>query len=308
MGYLTIVMYHYVRPIRNSMFPGIKGLELDGFVRQLDYLQEHFCIISTAEVINAVEKRTRLPNNACWLTFDDGYKDHYNYVLPELKRRKLSAAFFPPQLVASENQILDVNAVHYILSRCENINVMVSELNRLAISLGVNKEKIYDLETRFKKHSRFDNAQTIYFKRLLQHALPLEVRKEIINILFSQYVGSDKSQISENLYMSKFEICELLKNGMFVGSHGTNHVWLDRLDEFEQQEEIYNSLQFLEEVGAERKNWIICYPYGGYNETTLSVARKYGACLGVTTEARAANIFNDIPLALPRFDTNDFPQ
>ena len=31
MGNLTIVMYHYVRPIANSDFPGIKGLELQGF-------------------------------------------------------------------------------------------------------------------------------------------------------------------------------------------------------------------------------------------------------------------------------------
>ena len=46
MSDLTIVMYHYVRPIVNSKYPGIKGLELEGFVRQLDYLQENFRIIS----------------------------------------------------------------------------------------------------------------------------------------------------------------------------------------------------------------------------------------------------------------------
>lgn len=43
---LTIIMYHYVRPIVGSKFPGIKGLELEGFKRQLDYLESHFEIVS----------------------------------------------------------------------------------------------------------------------------------------------------------------------------------------------------------------------------------------------------------------------
>ena len=42
MSELSIVMYHYVRPIKESKFPGIKGLELDGFKRQLDYFTDNF--------------------------------------------------------------------------------------------------------------------------------------------------------------------------------------------------------------------------------------------------------------------------
>ena len=47
MSELSIVMYHYVRPIKGSKFPGIKGLELDGFKQQLDYLTENLNIVST---------------------------------------------------------------------------------------------------------------------------------------------------------------------------------------------------------------------------------------------------------------------
>jgi hypothetical protein len=53
MSELTIVMYHYVRPIVGSKFPGIKGLEFEGFKRQLDYLNEHFNIVTTEQVIDA---------------------------------------------------------------------------------------------------------------------------------------------------------------------------------------------------------------------------------------------------------------
>ena len=51
---LTIVMYHYVRPIAGSKFPRIKGLELEHFKRQLEYLNERFNIVNTEQVINAV--------------------------------------------------------------------------------------------------------------------------------------------------------------------------------------------------------------------------------------------------------------
>ena len=93
---LTVVMYHYVREIHNSKYPNIKGLELEGFKRQLDFLQSEFSIISAEDLIYYAENKvSNLPNNPCYLTFDDGYKDHYKYVLPELKKRKLQGSFFP---------------------------------------------------------------------------------------------------------------------------------------------------------------------------------------------------------------------
>jgi len=55
MNELTIVIYHYVRPIKGSKYPGIRGLELDGFKRQLDYLTENFNIVTTEQVINAAK-------------------------------------------------------------------------------------------------------------------------------------------------------------------------------------------------------------------------------------------------------------
>ena len=39
---VTVVMYHYVRPIKDSKFPRIKGLELELFKLQLDYLKKNF--------------------------------------------------------------------------------------------------------------------------------------------------------------------------------------------------------------------------------------------------------------------------
>ena len=47
---ITIVMYHYVRPILNSKYPGLKGLELKSF-QQLDYLQKNYSIIDPKRLL-----------------------------------------------------------------------------------------------------------------------------------------------------------------------------------------------------------------------------------------------------------------
>ena len=108
--------------------------------------------------------------------------------------------------------------------------------------------------------------------------------------------------------MSLNEVQQLVGNGMHVGSHGSMHYWLDRISFQKQKEDILTSLEFLEEVGAPTSNWIMCYPYGVYNDTTLSLLREQGASIGVTIEVRRANLAIDHPFKLPRLDTNDFPQ
>ena len=308
MNELTIVMYHYIRPIVGSEFPGIKGLEIEGFKRQLDFLETNYSIVSTEQVIDKITKNKALPHKACWLTFDDGYKDHYQYVLPELVSRNLSGAFFPPSVAIQDNELLDVNSIHHILSCSNDVNKLVTDLKHLCLQLGTTSEQIQDYYKEYAVANKHDNADTIFIKRMLQHVLPDQVRSEIISILFEKVVGIQKAELSNRLYMSVDEVRKLVSSGMYVGSHGSRHYWLDRINYQKQKVDISSSLEFLEEVGAPTSNWIMCYPYGAYNDITLSLLRELGASIGITTKLRKANLGIDNPLTLPRLDTNDFPQ
>ena len=305
---LTIVMYHYIRPIIGSEFPGIKGLEIEGFKRQLDFLENNYSIVSTEQVIDKIIKNKELPPKACWLTFDDGYKDHYQYVLPELIKRNLSGAFFPPRVAIKENKVLDVNSIHHILSCCNDINKLVADLNDLCLQFGVTSEQIHAYYKEYGVARRYDNADTVFIKLMLQHVLPEQIRNEITSILFEKIVGISEAKFSSRLYMNIDEVRKLVSSGMYVGSHGSMHYWLDRISSQKQKVDISSSVEFLEEVGAPTSNWIMCYPYGAYNDTTLSLLKKMGASIGITTDFRKANLEIDDPLTLPRFDTNDFPQ
>ena len=49
------------------------------------------------------------------------------------------------------------------------------------------------------------------------------------------------------------------------------------------------------------------YPYGNYNTVVIDYIKSLGACVGLTTEVRVAEIGKDNPFELPRLDCNDFP-
>ena len=301
-------MYHYVRPIKNSQYPGIKGLELEGFKRQLDYLSDRYSLITAEELIAYSLGREDLPINACYLTFDDGYKDHIEYVMPELLARNIQGSFFPPAYAIEKREMLDVNAIHFILASTLDTEGLVIELNQACLELGLTRSDLDSLQKFMATKSRYDPSEIIYIKRLLQHALPKDIRSIIIADLFKKYVGKSQVEFSEELYMSLTDIKDLINNGMYVGSHGCTHAWLNKESRSGQLKEISRSLKFLNKVGARTKDWIMCYPYGGYNDETLSILKSNNCSIGLTTEAGLASLNRSKMLELSRFDTNDFPQ
>ena len=125
--------------------------------------------------------------------------------------------------------------------------------------------------------------------------------------MFCELIGLSTAEFSKELYMSVNEVRELITKGMYVGSHGSMHYWLNKISPEEQEKDIKQSLKFLESVGAPTKDWVMCYPYGAYNNSTLSLLKKFDAAIGITTEVRVANLEADNPFTLPRLDTNDFP-
>ena len=308
MNNLTIVMYHYVRPIKDSDYPNIKGLELEGFKRQLDYLSNHFSIITAEQLINYSQGSSDLPSNPCYLTFDDGYKDHLRYVLPELLTRKIQGSFFPPADAVEKRKMLDVNAIHYILASTNDYTKLANELDRYCLEYGFTQEDVDFFYKKWATSNRYDPPTVVYIKEMLQHALPHEVRELIISRLFEKYVQKHQVDFADDLYISISDTKELINNGMYVGSHGCEHIWLDKVSEHKQQKEIKASLKFLKKVGARTDDWIMCYPYGGYNEETLNILRANKCSIGLTTKVGHAKLNQSNMLELSRFDTNDFPQ
>jgi len=306
---LTIIMYHYVRDLPRTPYPRIKGLTTEKFDGQLDYVQKHYITCTLRQVVAAVRGEGQLPARACLLTFDDGFTDHYQTVLPRLLQRGITGSFYPPAQVVEERRLLDVHKLQFILACADDINRLIADAFRLLAAYRSDWE-IPDeqtLRSKYSGQSRFDPPEVVFLKRLLQHGLPEHVRTEIIAALFAANVSWDERSFADELYLDVAQLRQMVAEGMEIGGHGWTHRWLEHLPREEQAEEIRRTLSFLAKVyGHAPADWTMCYPYGSYDATTLKLLSAKGCKLGLTTRV-AVNDTLSIPLELARLDTNDLP-
>jgi peptidoglycan/xylan/chitin deacetylase (PgdA/CDA1 family) len=309
MNRLTIVMYHYVRDLKHSRYPEIKGLDIRLFKEQILYLKRFYTFVTMEQVIDCIDNQVSLPDKAVLLSFDDGYIDHFTNVFPILLEHGIQGSFFPPVKAIKEHRVLDVNKVHFILAIIDDIKELVREIFKI---LDKHREE-YQLDSnedyyeRLAKANRFDNKDVIFVKRILQLELNEDLRLIITDILFKKYIGINEEAFSRELYMNIDQIKTLKRCGMHIGSHGFDHYWLNSLSKKNQDVEIKKSLDFIKEIGGDLGSWTMCYPYGGYNEDTLEVLQKYACKLALTTKVNIATIDKDNRFELQRLDTNDLP-
>ena len=306
---VTIVMYHYVRPIAASRYPGIRGLEVEQFRGQLDYIARHYTPISIENLIAAIGEGAELPPRPILLQFDDGYTDHVDHVAPELERRGWLGTFFPIASAALDRAILIANKVQFVLAAVDDVEHLIVEMEEAIQDLG-NGWDLLPLSEYRKRHfheTRIDTAPVIYIKRMLQVGLPEDLRARVASRLFARHVSSDERDFSDGLYLSVSQLKRLADAGHNIGCHTDQHPWLGSLAATAQREEIVAGLRVLDAIGLPRDNFTFCFPYGDFNADSLQVLAELGCAAAFTAEVALAEPSPATRLKLPRLDTIDLP-
>ena len=303
---IYIVMYHYVRNVKKSKYPNLKGLEFTEFKKQISFFKKNFNFLSNSQFVEILNSKKIPKKKSILLTFDDGYRDHYEYVFPFLKKQDLSAVFYPPIMCIRNKAVLDVNKIHFILAKEENRDKIL-DLIFLYVKKILNKNPHQIGIEKINLLSRYDDKKTILIKRLLQNHLPLPYRKKIVDKIFKHIVNYSEEEFSKILYMNNNNIQELYKNNFSIGTHGYNHYWWEKINKNEQEIEIKKSINYFKKIKVFDKNFSVCYPYGSYNLQTLNLLKKYKIKFALTTRVGSVNKKNIKNVyELPRFDTNDF--
>ena len=249
-----------------------------------------------------------MPEKALLLTFDDGYLDHYSYVLPILKAHQMQGSFFMTGKTFAEDTLLDVNKIHFILASAKESELLEELYRQMDYYRG--KEYSFpsnqELFQEYGKASRFDTAETVFIKRMLQTVLPEELRTVMASNLFRRFVGLEEKAFSRELYMNRDQIRMMKMAGMYIGLHGYDHYWLANLPYAEMKEDVEKALDVLDEW-IDRKAWVMNYPYGNTSQEVIRCIAEHGCVLGLTSEVRAACLGVEDPYRIPRLDCNDFP-
>ncbi|MBM3911351.1 MAG: polysaccharide deacetylase [Thaumarchaeota archaeon] len=304
MNRCKIVVYHYVRPIKSSQYD-IKGMDVDDFQNQIIMLKKKYKPIKMQDIIEALDNKRQITNDSVLLTFDDGIKDHYEYVFPLLRENNIEGLFFPSGKPILEKIVLDVHKIQFILASVKNPDSIISEIKKSLDDL----KKEFDIELfdsyykKFAVESRFDSKDVRFIKNLLQKGLPHELRTKLIDHLFKRYVTNDEESFSKKLYLSLDEIGKMKNAGMTFGSHSYSHYWLSTLTERELTKELDDNLGFLEKIRGDYLG--MCYPHGSYNDLVIQKMDEYSFQFGLTTEVGEAILDNENRFKLKRFDCND---
>ena len=303
------VTYHYVREIAGSAYPDLKGLEFGLFVEQVEFLSRHFDFISMADAMAIIASGRAPATPVCMLTFDDGFKDHYDYCFAELHRRKIPGAFYPLAKPLLEGHLADVHRIHFMLITTSNLNVVYDTIAATVESSqgesGVATLAQY--HEQYFRPNRFDGELVNFIKRMLQKALPLRIRSALCEHLFRTQVSDDEAGFARELYMNANELSDMRAGGMHIGSHAYAHEWLGDMTPEAQREDINKAAAMMATLDIPKDEWTFCYPYGSYTSATVQIVRDCGFRAGWTSRTGFTEASSSI-MELDRFDTNYVPK
>ena len=308
---ITVVMYHYVRNFSASRYPDIKGLDIRGFRKQLEYLEANYSFVTIQECLEYLEDPSSgedFPDNAVLLTFDDGYKEHFTEVFPVLNSKNIQGVFFPPVRSSLKREALYVNKIHYILAASSRPDGLIHKLT-LEINEFKNEHNLRDPESYYETidsaEHPYDSINVIKFKRVLQRELPQNVRRVIIDRLFKDIVGLEERVFVEELYMTEDQLKCMQRNGMYIGGHGYSHDWLNRMGIKEKEFEIAKTRDFLDYLGLDVQNWVMSYPYGAYDADVIKLLKDQQCKMAFTTKDRRGVLDPQNRFEITRIDTNE---
>ena len=304
MSRLAIVTYHYVRNLPETRFPRIRGLMTDDFRRQVDMLSSRYEMATWESAMAFVRGEYAPKRDMCYLTFDDGLKDHYSDVLPILDENSISAGFYVITGCLIDGWVATVHKNHFLLAELEFEDLyarFVSLLGKIAPEVPLDP----DAEAVAKVY-RWDEPRVANYKYMVNYGLPIELREQVLDALFKEVLG-DEVQFANELYVSWNQLMEMQDSGMSIGTHSHRHRSLSSLDLSHQEEDLKTSYEVLAAALPSAGAPAYCYPYGkraSFSEESPDLVRRHGFSAAMTSIPEW-NYRGADPYLLKRFDTND---
>src|SRR3989338_8055690 len=293
-----IVNYHYVQD-PSLEFSGIHPCSIKVFEEQIHFLAAHYNIVNIGEVVEAA--RNDDPVKVCAFTFDDGLRDHYENVLPILRRYKIGGTFF--QITSTlEGRLPPAHKLHVLLSKNSSLEIINRFYNFLKNKYpGEIGRYAIAIDKRMTQKRMHEDIQSANLKETLM-IIPELRRNEFLNWVFKE-LGINEQEWCQKIFMNEKELLDMYQQGFIIGGHSHPHVSLEKADRDFLINDIGKSKKILEKLlGASLE--IFSYPHGRHNSIATEVLKEQGFKYAVTNESRAIGKNENIFL-IPRYDTND---
>lgn len=284
---LTVLTYHRLGAPDPAfeLDPGTLDSDPTTFELHLDAIESHFHLLRLDDLLRHRYGKP-LPPNPLLLTFDDGYRDNVDVVLPILRRRGLSAAFFIATGFPGAGKLYWWDRVALILRRCRRDPVVLRE------PLALTLEPVRDLQ------GAIDGLL-----RQIKRARGLDLDRLFAELSRATGVRLDEEEeraIAARTVMTWDEVRALADAGMDLGSHSHSHRVMSTLSSEEVLADLRRSREVLaRELG--RPPRALAYPVGHpLTRRERSVIARSGFELGFTNATGVAETWRLDPLQIPR--------
>ena len=276
---VAILMYHRVAP-RNDTW-SLEPLDPQSFRKQIEYFSQSYEILPLDRLVRYILQGNSLPKKAIAITFDDGYKDNFQYAYPILKKYHVPATIFLTTGHIGTDKLFWWDKVSYIIQH--------SFLEKLALG----EVGSYSLRSEIDKL----HARSIVIERMKE--LPQERKELLIDRLVSISGVDIPFGLGKGLNLTWNEIREMNNEGIDFGAHTVNHPCLVNLPLEQAKWEIVQSKTDIEEQLGKEVN-AFSYPNGDLSLKLVKLIKESGFKYAVSVLPNKLTSSKDNPYKLSR--------
>ena len=259
----VILLYHRVTELASD--PQQLAVSPSNFYEHIQLLKNKYNLLSIEEFSDLLLSHKKIPDNACIITFDDGYADNLLEAIPILESLNSQALFY----ITTSNLDTDKELWWDELERI----ILCYDTLPGSIEIGINGRL-----TRYPTSSSTEKMNTYQeLHPALKYLLP-ENRNSILDSLRQTIGISATGRISHRL-LTNTELVQLHRSpAAVIGAHTHNHPALSILAYREQLHEIEQSKTILEKLVNQRIDHF-SYPFGSkkdYNKDSIRASRETG--------------------------------
>ena len=284
MGNGIIFCYHRILPqdqININNFPDLGMVtSLENFEEHLKFFIKNYNCVSLDRLL---ESDINDKNFKICISFDDGYKDNLDYVLPLIEKYKIPITIYISTRFLNDKVYLWWYELWDIINKNLNINFKWYE-----------KNYSFHNETYFQKISCYQNISSLFINENVMGQLKL-----------LEIISNSKTRIDySSIFISKENLSELDQNPLItLGNHSHNHLCFTKLNNDEIQSEIELSQNLIHNY-IDSKIEHFAYPYGqlgDFSKLSSNLIKNYGFKSISTTINKNIKSNSINPYYLPRY-------
>jgi peptidoglycan/xylan/chitin deacetylase (PgdA/CDA1 family) len=289
---LVILRYHSVCGDRDrpQYVSTSIAVPVSAFATQMAYVAQHYSCISLDEAVTRLSAGLNFPPRPVVITFDDGYRDNYEYALPVLSEYRLPATIYLVSSTLTHQSVLWTSRLRQLIAAAQREELRLPDLH--AGSLSLRDER-----------SRAVTARTL---TNILNQLPAQRRTAALDQIAAA-IGGPAAPAVDEWFLTRGQIDEMCRHQITFGAHTVTHPNLPGIPAAEMRDEVERSRADLQRLtGTEVLHF--SYPNSGslyphFNDSVVESVRGAGYRSAVTSVTGMCRQGSD-PFRLRRIGIN----